>query len=274
MTIPTIIFVIQYKQRGVFKKTGKFLVSSPLSSFEVRNIVPIDFFGWDVSITNSSIYMLLVVLVICSLFWIGTNDKGIVPGKMQVIIEKAFFFVGDIVKTNSGKHGIEIFPYMMTLFLFIMTGNIVGLFPFAFSFTSQICITIGMAMLVFIASIVIGLINQGLKYFKRFCPPGIPGYLIPFFIVIEIMSFLFRPVSLGIRLFANMVSGHIMIEVIAGFAASIASIAALSYFSIIPIAVNVLLNMFKLVVCMLQAYVFVVLSCMYLSESLQKEPSH
>lgn len=245
----------------------------PMSSFQVKNIIPINILGLDLSITNSSLFMFLVVALICGTLWLGTIDKGLIPNKLQLLMEKLFFFIGNVVKSNSGKRGVEIFPYMLTLFLFIMVGNVVGLFPFAFSFTSQICITIGMALLVFIASIVIGLLNQGIAYFKRFCPSGVPGYLAPFFIVVELLSFMFRPISLGIRLFANMVSGHIMIEVIAGFAASIAGVAAFSYFSAIPIAVNVLLNLFKLVVCMLQAYVFVVLSCMYLSESLEA-PSH
>ena len=193
--------------------------------------------------------------------------RGIIPTKLQVVIEKSFCFVGGIVKSNVGKKGIELFHYMMTLFLFIMIGNVVGLFPFAFSYTSQLCITIGMASIIFVASIIICLINQKMTYFRRFCPSGIPGYLIPFIVIIEFLSFMFRPLSLGIRLFVNMVSGHIMIEVIAGFATSIASVAVFSYFSAVPVAVNVELNLFKLVVCMLQAYVFVVLSCMYLSES-------
>ena len=248
-------------------------MTDPISSFQVKTIVPINFFGLDISITNSSLFMFLVVLLICGFFWLGTSNRSLIPNKMQIVVEKMFFFIGGVVKANSGKKGIEIFPYMFVLFLFIMIGNIVGLFPFAFSFTSQICVTIGMALIVFIASIVVGFLNQGMRYFRRFCPSGIPGYLAPFFVVIEILSFLFRPISLGIRLFANMVSGHIMIEVIASFAASIASIAALSVLSIFPIAVDVLLNLFKLVVCMLQAYVFVVLSCMYLSESLE-EPAH
>ena len=243
----------------------------PMSSFQVKNILPMSVLGFDISLTNSSIFMLLVVAAICGVFWLATRDSGIVATKLQVVMEKLFFLVGGIVKSNAGKKGVEIFPYMIALFLFIMLGNVVGLFPFAFSYTSQICITIGMALMVFLASIIIGLINQGAGYFKRFCPSGIPGYLVPFFIIIELLSFLFRPISLGIRLFANMVSGHIMIEVIAGFAASIAGVAVFSYFSAVPVAVNVALNLFKFVVCMLQAYVFVVLSCMYLSESLEPQ---
>lgn len=243
----------------------------PMTSFQVRNVLPMSLFGIDISITNSAIFMLLVVAMICGIFWLATVDHGIIPTRLQVVTEKVFFFVGEIVKSNAGKKGIEIFPYMIALFLFIMIGNIIGLFPFAFSYTSQLCITVGMALMVFIASIVIGFINQGMGYLKRFCPSGIPRYLILFFVVIELLSFLFRPISLGIRLFANMVSGHIMIEVIAGFAASIASVAAFSCCAAVPVAVNVALNLFKFVVCMLQAYVFVVLSCMYLSESLEPQ---
>ena len=243
----------------------------PMISFQVKNVVPMNVFGLDISITNSSIFMFLVVVAICGIFLLATREQGIVPTKLQFIVEKLFFFVGGIVKSNTGKKGVEIFPYMIALFLFIMFGNVIGLFPFAFSYTSQLCVTVGMALMVFVASIIIGIMNQRRTYFKRFCPSGIPGYLIPIFIVIELLSFLFRPISLGIRLFANMVSGHIMIEVIAGFAASIASITMFSYFSAVPVAVNVALNLFKFVVCMLQAYVFVVLSCMYLSESLESQ---
>ncbi len=240
-----------------------------MSSFEVKTLLPINILGLDISITNSSIFMLLVVFAISLIFWFGISNRSLIPTKLQLLLEKLFFFIGDVVKSNSGKSAIEIFPYMISLFLFIMIGNIVGLFPFAFSFTSQLVITIGMALSIFIASIIIGIYKQGFLYFKHFCLDGIPGYLIPFFVVIELMSFVFRPISLGIRLFANMVSGHIMIEVIAGFAVSIASITIVSYFAILPVVINILLNIFKLVVCMLQAYVFVVLSCMYLSESLE-----
>jgi F-type H+-transporting ATPase subunit a len=241
----------------------------PMSSFEVKTLIPLDLFGLDISITNSSVFMLLVCLCVCVFFAIGTANNGVVPGKLQVISEKIFFFTGDIVKTNLKKKSVEIFPYMISLFIFILLGNIVGLFPFAFSFTSQLIVTAGMATAVFIASIVLGFVNQGARYFRHFCPEGIPSYLIPFFILIELMSFLFRPISMGIRLFANMVAGHIMIKVIAGFAVSLAGMAALSVASIIPVTINVFLNVFKLIVCLLQAYVFVVLSCIYLSESLE-----
>ena len=169
----------------------------PMASFQVRNIVPMNVFGVDISITNSAIFMFLAVAVICGVFWVGTTERGLLPTKLQVVIEQVFFLIGGIVKSNTRKKGAELLPYMMALFLFIMIGNVIGLFPFAFSYTSQLCVTIGMASIVFIASIVIGLINQKMAYFRRFCPSGIPGYLVPFFVIIELLSFMLRPLILS-----------------------------------------------------------------------------
>ena len=244
----------------------------PMSSFEIKNIVPLRIFNFDISITNSSLFMILTVLLICVVFFIGTarDADSVLPNKFNVVIEGIFFFVGDILKTNLGKKGAEFFPYMISLFMFIMVGNVFGLFPFAFSFTSQIVVTLGLAVVVFLASIVIGLWRKGFGYFRHFCPNGVPLYLAPFFVVIELMSFVFRPISLGMRLFANMVAGHIMIKVIAGFAVSIAGAHTLSFCAAVPVLVNVFLNLFKLVICVLQAYVFVVLSCIYIAESVEE----
>ncbi|MDR0640252.1 MAG: F0F1 ATP synthase subunit A [Holosporales bacterium] len=246
----------------------------PMSSFEVKNIIPLHFLGLDLSITNSSLYMMLVVGIVLAFFSIGTKNVSLVPSKAQCIIEKMFFFMGDIVKTNAGDNGIRLFPYMFALFLFICLGNMIGLLPFAFSFTSQLVVTFGMAFIVFVSSIIIGIRCNGIHYFRHFCPSGLPSYIIPFFVIVELMSFAFRPVSLGIRLFANIVAGHVMIKIIAGFAVSFVSVAALSGFAILPIALDILLNIFKLGVCVLQAYVFVVLSCMYLAESMAAHDEH
>ena len=244
----------------------------PMASFEVKTLVPLELFGIDISITNSSLYMIVVVFVICALFFIGTADKGIIPNKLRYCLESLFKFINGIIDSNVSEKGSQLFPYILSLFLFITVGNMVGLFPYAFSFTSQLVVTLCMACIVFISSIIVGFSNQGMHYLKHFCPDGIPIYIAPFFVIIELMSFAFRPISLGIRLFANMVSGHIMIKIIASFAVSLASLSFLSGgLAIIPVVVNVLLNVFKLVVCVLQAYVFAVLSCIYLSESLTTE---
>lgn len=242
----------------------------PLSGLAVKTLVPIHIFGLDISLTNSALFMLFVVFLICLFMSLGTKKGDILPSKLQFIIESLFFFIGDLTKTNIGPDGAKLFPYVLSVFMFILFGNIIGLFPFSFSFTSQIAVTFSLALIVFITSIIIGLVKQKGSYFQHFCPEGIPKYLIPFFILIESISFLFRPVSLGVRLFANMVSGHIMLEVIASFAVPALGAAWWVYgFSIFPIVINVFLNMFKVIVCILQAYVFVVLSCIYLSESIQ-----
>lgn len=244
----------------------------PMASFEVKTLVPLELFGIDISITNSSLYMILVVVAIFVLFFIGTSNKGIIPNKFRYCLESLFNFINGIIDSNVSEKGSQLFPYILSLFLFITIGNMIGLLPYAFSFTSQLVVTLCMACLVFVASIVVGIYNQGIHYLKHFCPDGIPVYIAPFFVVIELMSFAFRPISLGIRLFANMVSGHIMIKIMASFAVSLASLSFLSGgLAIIPVSVNVLLNVFKLVVCVLQAYVFSVLSCIYLSESLTIE---
>lgn len=239
----------------------------PLSSFRIHTILPLKIFGVDISITNSSLYMIITTAVIIIGLFIGTKKSDLVPNKIQVATESLFFFAGNIVKTNCGKNDILIFPYIFSLLLFIMFGNLIGIFPFTFSFTTQIVVTVGIALMVFISSIVIGFVRLGKQYLRHFCPEELPGYITPLFVIIEVMSFLFRPISLGLRLFANMVSGHIMIKVMASFAVSLAGLSFFSFFAVMPVAINVLLNVFKMVVCVLQAYVFAVLSCIYLAES-------
>ncbi len=241
----------------------------PLSSFEVHNIIPMHIFGIDVSITNSSLYMLLVVALICSVCALGTRCNGLIPTKLQFCLEKLYFLVSGIVDQQIQHKSAKMFPYIFALFMFIMLGNIIGLIPGSFSFTSQLVITMGMAFMVWIASIIVGFVVQGRHFFRHFCPEGMPIYIAPFFVLVEIMSFCFRPVSLGIRLFANMLSGHIMIEVMASFAVSLAGIFMFDPASAVPVIANVFLNVFKLVVCVLQAYVFSVLSCIYMAEVLK-----
>lgn len=240
----------------------------PMEAFEVKTIIPINVFGLDISITNSSLYMMLVVCCILLIFSFGLYRASLIPKKLQFCLETLYKFICDLIFQNAGKNGRILFPYIFSIFLFIMLGNIVGLVPFSFSFTCQLVVTFGMAFIVFFASIFLGIRNQGIRYFRHFCPSNMPLYLAPVFTLIELMSFCFRPISLGIRLFANMLSGHLMLEVLASFAASMAGILAVSYLSIVPVVVNVFLNVFKLIVCILQAYVFSVLSCIYLSESL------
>ena len=241
---------------------------------DIRVLLPLKIFGIDISLTNSACAMLIVTTIVACVLLFCTRKLEIKPTKAQFLIEKLFYFIGSIVGTKLKNQSVTFFPYILALFLFILFGNIFGLFPFAFSFTSQLLVTISMASIVFITSVVLGLANYGIGYFRHFCPSGLPVYIRPLFVVIELMSFLFRPVSLGTRLFANMFSGHIMLGIIAGFAVTMSSIPLLSSVAIVPIAINVLLDIFKLIVCVLQSYVFIVLSCEYLAESCAVEHSN
>ena len=232
----------------------------------VNVVLPIKILGIDLSLTNSACAMLIVTAAIICVLMLCTRKLEVKPRKAQFFVEKLFYFIGSIVGQKLKNQSIAFFPYILTLFLFIAFGNIFGVFPFGFSFTSQFIVTITMACLIFICSIIIGVANYGVHYFEHFCPSELPGYIKPLFVVIELMSFLFRPISLGIRLFANMFSGHIMLKIIAGFAVTLSTTSFPSV-AILPIIIDVLLDIFKLVVCVLQSYVFVVLSCEYLSES-------
>jgi F-type H+-transporting ATPase subunit a len=239
-----------------------------MSSFEVKNVVPLELFGVDLSLTNSALFMLAAVAITLAIFFVGTADRGLIPGKLQVVVEKSLDFVDGIIGVDSERSRSALLPYVCSLFFFIAFGNVLGLFPYAFSFTGQLIVTFGLALAVFAASIVVGLLKKGGGYFRHFCPSGIPLYIAPLFVVIEAASFAFRPISLGIRLFANIVSGHLIIKVIAGFAVALAgATTAVACFAVVPVVIDILLNLFKLAICVLQAYVFVVLTCIYLSES-------
>jgi F-type H+-transporting ATPase subunit a len=241
-----------------------------MSSFAVTSVIPIELFGVDLSLTNSALFMLAAVALTLFVFFVGTADRGIVPGKFQVVVEKSLDFVSGMTGNVSESISSALLPYVCSLFFFIAFGNVLGLFPYAFSFTGQLVVTFGLAIMVFATSIVVGLTKQRWKYFRHFCPSGIPIYIAPLFVALEVMSFAFRPISLGIRLFANIVSGHLIIKVIAGFAVALTcSSAAAACLSVVPIMVDIFLNIFKLAICVLQAYVFVVLTCIYLSESFE-----
>lgn len=248
-------------------------MSDLMSAFEVKTLVPLRLGALDISLTNSSLFMVLTVLLICGLLAFGLRDSGVIPAKMRYCIEKVYLYMKNVVAENMPYGSNEVFPYIFAVFLFISVGNLFGLVPGAFSFTSQLAVTLGMALLVFFSSIIVGLLRQGTQFFRRFCPQGAPGYLMPFLIIVEVTSFLFRPVSLAVRLFANMMSGHVMLEVIAGFAVSL--MAAKSFIkpvAVLPILIDVALNVLKLAICVLQAYVFSVLSSVYLAESLEPAP--
>jgi F-type H+-transporting ATPase subunit a len=223
-----------------------------------------------VGFTNSNEMMLLAAAIITLLFTLALRRRAIVPGRMQGLVEMSYEFVLQMVDDTIGHEGRRFFPFIFTLFAFVLIGNILGLFPYFFAFTSAIAITGALALFVFLLSTAVGFWYHGLGFFKFFSPPGVPGWLLPLLIPIEIISFLSRPISLSVRLFANITAGHVMWEVFAGFMIMlVTSFGAFGVVAaIIPLGLNVALTALEFLVAFLQAYVFAVLTCLYLHDAI------
>ena len=234
----------------------------PLHQFEIHTLFPLKIEGIDISFTNSSLFMVATV-VVTTFFLIGGMSRTLViPGRWQAMIEMTYGFVANILDETVGIKGRKYFPFIFTLFLFILMGNLIGMLPYGFTFTSHIIVTFGLAMIAFGLATLIGFIHHGFHYFTLFVPKGAPIYMLPLIVPIEILSYLSRPISLSVRLFANMMAGHTMLKVFAGFT------VALGIFGIAPLVVNTLLTAFEILVAVLQAYVFTILTCIYLHDSI------
>ena len=236
-------------------------MSDPLHQFTIKPIVALDICGVDISFSNSSFYMTLALVCATVFFICGIFRASIIPNRYQSIVEIIYTFVFDIFNENVGEKGKKYFAFVFCLFIFILTGNILGMVPYSFTYTSHIIVTFGLAMIVFLVSTAIGFARHGLNYFSLFFPSGAPIYMAPLIVPIEILSYLSRPVSLSIRLFANMMAGHTMLKVFAGFT------VVLGLFGIGPLFINVLLTAFEILVAILQAYVFTILTCIYLHDA-------
>lgn len=225
--------------------------------------------GRAVGFTNANVMMLVVAILILAMLALGMRRRALVPGRLQGLAEMAHEFVADMCLETIGPEGRKFFPFVFTLFFFILFGNLIGLFPYFFAFTSHIAITAALAVLVFVISVLVALAFHGLRFFTYFFPEGAPVALAPVLVPIEILSFLSRPVSLSIRLFANIVAGHVMWEVFAGFMLIVVFyMGAAGYLAaVIPLAINVALVGFELLVAFLQAYVFAILTCLYLHDA-------
>lgn len=236
----------------------------PLDQFAVSPIVELPkILGIDTSITNSALFMLLAVALTVIVFVLALRKRTTIPGRAQSMAEITYQFVHGIVEENAGKEGLKYFPFIFTLFLFVLFVNFIGLVPKSFAPTSQIIVTFGMGAFVFLCITLIAFVKQGpVGFFKHFVPPGLPVFIIPLMFLIELVSYLSRPFSLGIRLAANMTAGHTLIHVIAGF------VAPLALFGFLPVAFLVFMTGFEFFVAILQAYVFTMLCCMYLGEAL------
>jgi F-type H+-transporting ATPase subunit a len=235
---------------------------SPLEQFQIERLIPLHIGSVDVSYTNSALLMTIAVVLIALLLIAGTRRSALVPGRWQSIAEMSYEFVAGMVDENIGHHGgREFFPLVFTIFMFVFFGNTLGLIPYSFTFTSHIIVTFALALFVFLLVTLVALFKHGIRFFSLFFPPGAPIFMAPILVPIEIVSYLSRPVSLSIRLFANMMAGHTMMAVFAGFTIT------LGIFGFFPIAINVALYALEVIVTALQAYVFTILTCLYLRDA-------
>lgn len=235
---------------------------SPLEQFQIHPLAHFTLYGYDVSFNNSALFMVIAAMLVTVMMAVGARagagQNAFVPTKMQALAEMFYNFLYQMVRENAGEKAAPYFPFVFTLFSFILLGNLVGMVPYSFTFTSHIIVTFTLALLVFIVSIGVGLWHHKWHFVGTFFPPGAPIVLAPLIVPIEILSFLSRPISLSIRLFANMMAGHTMMKVFAGFAVT------MGWFAFAPLAMIFALTGFEILVAMLQAYVFSILTCLYL----------
>ncbi|MCR9221546.1 MAG: F0F1 ATP synthase subunit A [Alphaproteobacteria bacterium] len=239
-------------------------MASPLEQFTIKTIAEVPG-GFD--FTNSSLWMTLAVATATIFLVGGMRKREMVPGPWQSMAESVYVFIGDMIRDNVGAQGRKFFPLVFTIFMFVLLGNALGMIPGSFTFTSHIVVTGVLAIFVFLFVTLVGLVKHGLHFFSFFVPEGAPKALYPLIIPIEVISYLSRPVSLSVRLFANMVAGHTMLKVFAGFVISLGAVT-FGIGGIAPIILNVLLIGFEFMIAFIQAYVFTLLTCLYLNDAL------
>jgi len=239
---------------------------SPLEQFKIEELIPLKIGGVNAAFTNSSLWMVIAILGITLFLTLSMRSRAMVPGRWQSLAEMSYEFIANLVRDNVGSEGRKYFPFIFTLFMFVLFCNVLGLIPYAFTVTSHIIVTLALALIVFIGVTVIGIIKNGFGFLRLFCPAGVPIFVLPLLIPIEIISYFIRPVTLSVRLFLNMMVGHTMLKVFAGF------VVLLGLFGVGPLVFIVVFVGFELFVGALQAYIFAVLSCLYLHDALH--PHH
>ena len=237
-------------------------MADPIHQFEIKELIPLEIFETNISYTNSSLFMTLAIIFITSLLLLSIKNKSLIPSRFQSISEIFYEFIANMVGDNIGDKGRKFFPLIFTLFTFLLFGNMLGMLPYSFTFTSHIIVTFVLAMFIFLLVTLLGVFIHGFKFFGLFIPKGVPMLMLPLMIPIEIISYLSRPISLSVRLFANMMAGHTMLKIFAGF------IVPLGIFGIAPLMVDVALTALEVLIAFLQAYVFTILTCLYLNESI------
>ncbi|MEM9939007.1 MAG: F0F1 ATP synthase subunit A [Pseudomonadota bacterium] len=249
-------------------------VADPMKQFEVQKWIELPaVFGYDISFTNAAGFMLLGIILVIALFGYAASRGEMIPSRLQSIGEIGYGFVADMIRSTAGEEGLRFFPFVFTLFFFIFAANLIGMFPYAFTTTSHIVVTATLALLVISIVILYGFYKNGIGFLKLFAPAGAPWYIYLILIPIEVVSFLARPLTLALRLFANMLAGHIILKIFAGFVVTGITAGGIGLLvTPLAFAMGIALNALEFLVAGLQAYVFAILTCVYLNDALH--PSH
>ena len=247
-------------------------MADPVEQFEIHKIFSLGHVGGqEIAFTNSSLFMFICVGAV-ALLMLGGSTR-LVPTRYQSVAELTYEFVVGMMKESLGEEGMKFFPLVFSIFMFVMMANVIGVIPFTFSVTSHLIVTVALALIVFFTVLLYGLYKHGFKFFKLFVPSGVPIYILPLITAIEVISFLSRPVSHSVRLFANMLAGHITLKVFAGFVAALGALGTAGIFgAVLPLAMTTALSALEILVAFLQAYVFAILTCIYLNDALH--PGH
>jgi F-type H+-transporting ATPase subunit a len=244
------------------------LVADPIHQFVITPIIPFEMGGVDLSFTNSSLWMTIGAIVSVTFLTLATRKKALVPGRLQVSAEMLYEFIAGMIRENTGPKGRQYFPLIFTVFMIVLMGNVLGLIPYSFTYTSHIIVTFILAAIIFLTVTILGFIKNGTKFFTLFAPSGVPVGLLLLLVPIELLSFLIRPITLSVRLFANMVAGHLMLKVFAGFSTMVLGMGLGGVLvGILPMLFNVAIYALELLVALLQAYIFAILSAIYLKDT-------
>src|SRR5580658_8189235 len=246
----------------------------PIHQFQIHDMVPMmDIGGRDIAFTNSALVMFIIVGAVSLLMIGASSSRSIVPGRLQSIAEMSYEFVANTVRSSAGNEGMKFFPFVFTLFMFVLFANMIGLIPYSFTVTSQLIVTATLALSVFFIVVIYGFWRNGLGFLKLFVPKGVPIYILPAIVVIEVLSFISRPISHSVRLFANMLAGHITLQVFAGFIIMLAGFGVVGWFgAALPLLLVIMLTALEFLVAFLQAYVCAILTCIYLNDAIH--PGH
>ena len=249
------------------------MANDPIHQFQIAKWIPIEIGGYDLSFTNSSAFMVATAVAAAGFLYLTTSSRGLIPSRLQSVSEMSYEFVANMLRDAAGSGGMRFFPFVFSLFMFVLVANLFGLFPYFFTVTSHIIVTFALALLVIGTVVVYGFMKHGFGFLKLFVPHGVPGILVPLVVLIEVISFLSRPISLSVRLFANMLAGHITLKVFAGFVTSLSALGAVGIAgAVLPLIMTVAITALEFLVAFLQAYVFAVLTCMYLNDAIH--PGH